>query len=250
MVVMKRVVMYYQKLVDGFYDRWRSMYFFALTMMLFLISCSAATTPVEHASPTSSITRQTTKPVLASGTLLYQADWAHGLDGWPASSVWELHDGTLQTTGADQLMITSPYHIKVSNYAVDVRIQVVSIAHTGANLSLKAEKASGKDGYIASVLNLLNPGQYPNGLHPQAQVYLDPMGSMEQGSFETIDYDPKFQPHTYRVEVRDASVSFFIDGNAVSDATSINTNHLSNGPIEIHSSLAVLRVSSFRISTL
>lgn len=221
-----------------------------MILILILVSCSSGSTPIGHVSSTPSSTPHATKSAVAPGTVLYQADWSHGLDGWPTVKGWQVHAGALQTTGAEQLMITAPYHISVSNYTIEVRIQVMSLARVGANLSLKAEKAPGKDGYIASVLNLLNPGQYPNGLHPQAQVYLDPMGSMEEGSFETIDYDPKFQPHTYRVEIRDASVRFAIDGNAVSDATSIKTAQLSNGPIEIHCSLAVLDISSFRISAL
>lgn len=237
-------------LIHRTHYRWRIEWFFIGSMILLLTACSSAAAPVGQSIPTASPSPHATQPAIAPGTVLYQADWSHGLDDWQATPGWQLHDGYLQSNGANNLVLTSPYHIPVSNYAVEVRIQVESVVHAGGNLGLKAVKASGKDGYFANVLNLLKPGKYPNGLHPQAQVYLDPRTSMERETFETIDYDPQLQWHTYRVEIRDAWVRFFIDDVTMSDATSNSTSHLSNGPIQIDNSLAILRVSNFRISAL
>jgi hypothetical protein len=236
--------------IHCFYRRRGIAWFFIGSIMILLISCSSAEAPAEHSLSSASPSSQATRPAIAPGTVLYQADWSHGLDGWQTAPGWQLHDGFLQTNGAAKLVITAPYHIPVSDYAVEARIQIMSVAPAGGYLGIKAEKAPGRDGYVANVLNLLKAGNYPNGLHPQAQVYLDPMKSMERGTFETIDYDPKLQWHTYRVEIRGAWVRFFIDNVAISDATSISTDHLSNGPIAIDGSLAVLRVSSFSISAL
>jgi hypothetical protein len=158
--------------------------------------------------------------------------------------------GSLQTNGGDHLVIVVPYRPTTPNYAIEFHLQIMRLPRQGGGFLIATEKTPAAPGYRAGILRLHNPGSYPNGLHAQAQVYLDPMDATEPGSFEPIDYEPGFQWHTYRVEVRGPWARFFIDDTAVSDATSSRTASLSNGPIELSSSAVVLRVNSFHISAL
>ena len=216
---------------------------------IFLLSCSASpAAPVTtHISPTASTPLPPASPTPVPGTLLYQADWSKGLSGWRGTAGWQVSKDYLQTNEGENLSITAPVQLTVSNYAVEFQLQVLHFSQNGGYFLLTAKKTADKDGYIAGVLNLLKPGPRPYGSHPQAQVYLDPASS---SLMQTIDFEPQFQLRTYRVEIRGPWVRFFIDGVAVSDATSSRTAHLSNGPLNLLCTKVALRVSHFRIAAL
>ena len=112
-----------------------------------------------------------------------------------------------------------------------------------------ADKAPGKDGYTAGILNLLGPGPHSEFANPQVQVYLDPEGSMDSPPLVS-DYEPGSTWHTYRVEVKGPEVDFFIDDLKKSSAYSSQTDFLSNGPIRLWAAMAIVRVSGVRITAL
>jgi len=218
-------------------------------LMIFLMSCSQspATPTTTHISPTASTSHPPVSPTVVPGTLLYQANWSKELSGWQGSAGWRASGGYLQTNEGESLSITAPVHLAVSNYAVEFQLQVLHLSQNGGYFLFTAKKSPDKDGYVAGVLNLLISGPRPFGSHPQAQVYLDPTSS---SSMQTIDFEPQFQVRTYRVEIRGPWVRFFVDGSAVSDATSSRTAHLSNGPLNLLCTKVALRVSHFRITAL
>lgn len=217
--------------------------FLLIWLSTLLIACSSApATPATTKAPI-----PTSVP---PGTLLYQSNWSLGLDSWHATRGWKQLGKNLQTEPLDNLAITVPYQPKLSAYAFEVQLQIVHVAENGGYVSITADKQPGRDGYKAGVQNLLETGIRPNGSHPQVQAYIDPFGSMERESFETSDYEPGTQWHTFRVEVRDSQVSFFIDAKTISNATSIKTNFLSDGPLHLTGSKVILRVGTLRITTL
>jgi hypothetical protein len=202
----------------------------------------SSTTPGKIASAASS---------LRPGTVLYHTDWSHGLAGWQATSDWHVVQGQLQVESNDVTSILLLYKPPVTNYAIEARIRVAHLlVQNGGHFSIFANKVVGRDGYEAGVSRLMGPGPKPNGSHPQAQIFINPMGSMGPGSFRPVDYEPHSDWHTYRIEIQNSQASFFIDGDPVGTATSDQTNILSNGPIGLSSSEITMCVSSFTITAL
>jgi hypothetical protein len=75
---------------------------------------------------------------------------------------------------------------------------------------------------------------------------MDDMG----GRMQLADYEPGTTWHTFRVEVQGPQVKFFTDDLSKGNAYSTKTDWLSNGPLELVSSGAVVRVSSVKITAL
>jgi hypothetical protein len=222
--------------------------FFMVFFILALAACSAGNTaPKASITPTEPV--HPTPTTLPSGTLLYQSDWSRGLDGWQGSSGWKVTHGRLQTDLSNGDILTSPYTPVVPNYAIEVRFQIVSVPKSGGNFVIVADKAPGKVGYTAGILNLLGPGPRSQFANPEVQVYLDPIDAMES-SPPVSDYEPGSGVHTYRIEVQGPQVQFFIDDLRKSRVTSSQTDFLSNGPIHLRVDQAIVRVFSVRMTAL
>lgn len=223
-------------------------------MLFSLVACSAGASstavPSQTTTPVSKSASPTPTP-LPAGTVLYQADWSHGLTGGPGTHGWKVVQGQLESDTGGSARFTIPYQLSVTDYAVEFRLQVVrSVPPYGGYYEIIAPKLPGKDGYHAGVSDLKAPGPHPFGLHPQSHVFLDPYGDTAQGSGIPQDYEPGSGWHTYRVEVRDNEASLLDDGTQIGSASSQKTDVLSNGPIEFNCALVLLRVSSLRILTL
>ncbi len=220
-----------------------------------LVACSTNTSPApSHATAsvtTPKVQPTPTKPAIAPGTVLYQANWLQGLAGWKSSGGWQVVQGQLQADSLSLTTITAPYISPVANYAIEARIQVVRLLQkNGGSFSLFASPRPGKPGYEAGVARLMGPGPRPNGSNPQLQIFLDPLSAQGSGPFYTSDYDPRTLWHTFRIEVQGSEVRLIVDGAPTGSATSQQTDFLSNGPFGIESSMVVLRVSSFRVIAL
>lgn len=226
-----------------------------VSFLLFSLgACSAGTSsttvPPKASVPAARHLSPTPTP-LPAGTVLYQADWSHGLTGWTGAQGWKVVQGQLVSDSSGTATFTIPYRPTVSDYAVEVRIQIVrSVPPYGGYYEIIAPKLPGKDGYHAGVLDLKVPGPRPFGDHPQSQVYLDPYSDMNPGSGIPQDYEPGSGWHTYRVEVRGNEASLLDGGTQIGSASSQQTDVLSNGPLGLSSELVILRVSSVRILTL
>jgi hypothetical protein len=207
------------------------------------VSPRASVPAAKHLSPTAT--------PLPAGTVLYKADWSHGLAGWQGTHGWKVVQEQLESDSSGSATFTIPYRLSVNDYAVEVRIQVVrSVPPHGGNFLISAPKSPGKDGYHAGVLDLKGSAPRPFGTHPQSHVYLDPTDDMPAGSGIPMDYEPGSGWHTYRVEVRGNEASLLDDGVQIGSASSQQTDVLSNGPIVFSSELVILHVSSLRILTL
>ena len=223
-------------------------------LVVLLTACSAPTSSntAKTSSPTSNPSVSSPTATVAPGTILYQADWSHGLNGWKGSSGWSAVQGNLQgVISSDSSSITAPYMPTVTNYTIEARIQVVRLFQkNGGFYSIFASPGPGKDGYEAGVSDLKGPGPRPNGSNAQLQVFIDPMADMAPGMFQPSDNDPKTLWHTYRIDVQGNEAVLSVDGNEAHSASSIQTDTLSNGPLGISCGMVVLRVSSFRILAL
>ncbi|MDQ2717367.1 MAG: DUF1080 domain-containing protein [Chloroflexota bacterium] len=230
--------------------------FFIGCLVLTLASCaqgapSGRLNRVPSATSVPSASPQSTTATIPSGTVLYQADWSHGLSGWQASGGWQVIHGQLEVNSPAMASLTIPYRLTLTSYAIEVRIQVVRLLHeNGGYFSIFTQKAPGRDGYQAGVSDLKGTEPRPNGSHPQAQVFMDPTSSTTMGTGMPIDYEPGWQWHTYRVEVQDNQARLLVDDVQIGTASSNDTDVLSNNPIGLSTEQTVLRVSNLRIIAL
>lgn len=227
-----------------------------IVLLLVLVACGAGSSPAQR-QVGSSRTSLPTKSALPTatpipvGTVLYQANWSHGLTSLQGTRGWKVVQGQLETSTGDPAMLAVPYRPTVINYAIEIRLQIVRLFQTnGGYFIIMASKEAGRDGYEAGVNGLEGSTSRPNGAHPQAQVYIDPISSMAIGSAYPIDYEPGSQWHTFRVEVQGNEAILLVDDVQIGRASSEKTDLLSNGPIRLSSALLDLRVSSLRIISL
>ena len=211
-----------------------------------LIACSSGT--AQQATPTQ-FSASPTPTSIPANTVLFQSDWSKGLDAWKTTSGWKVKNGSIESDLSDKLSLTLPYQPTVANYAVEYRLQVVSVPKDGGQFQLVADQQATGDGYSADVLGLLTPGPHPHYIHPLAEMLIEPGDSMESDP-QLLDYEPTADWHVYRVEVQGRRASFLVDGRAISRASSTRTDSLSRGPIHLLSHGAILRVSSIRVLTL
>ena len=224
-------------------------------LLFSLMACSAGTSSINVPSQAATAGASHPSPTPArvpAGTVLYQADWSHGLSGWTQVQGWKVVQGQLESDSSDSATFTIPYKPPVSDYAIEIRLEIVRLlSQIGASsFDIFAIKAPGKAGYQAGVSNILGSAPHPMAAHPQAQVLLDPFdytGGVGNGLPNAFYPQPGWQ--TYRVEVHGNEAIFLVDGAQVSSATSQQTNTLSNGPLGLSSQKIVLRVSSVRVLT-
>lgn len=224
-------------------------------LLFTLVACSGQTsrTSVPPTATVHTVVHSTpTATPLPAGTVLYQAEWSHGLESWQGTHGWRVVQGQLETDTSNSTTLLIPYRPQVANYALEMRIQIVRLLQTkgGASFTIFASKASGKDGYKAGPANLLASVTQPFGSHPQVQVFIDPFSDTASSGGLPTAYYVDSQWHTYRVEVQGNAVRLLEDNTQVSYASSTHTNVLSNGPLGLSSELVVLRVSSIRITAL
>src|SRR5207248_1610375 len=115
-----------------------------------------------------------------------------------------------QSDASDNLSLMIPYQPTTSDYAVEYSVQIVSVPKDGGYFQLAADRVPGKDGYQAYVNQLLIPGHYSFAVHPAISVIIEPINAMDAMQ-QVKDYEPGSQLHTYRVEVRGATVQFYVD---------------------------------------
>lgn len=220
-----------------------------ISLVFILVACASGggktatlpSTPSPTATPTPT-------PGIPAGTLLFQSDWSKGLAGWGTTTGWTINQGAVQSDGSTNAMLTIPATLATTNYELDVHFQVVSVLQIGG-FGIHAVRAPGKDGYFANVLNLLPNTPHSPFDHPQIQVYLDPMGDMEQPMMPQV-YQPGSTWHTFRIKVQGSEVDFFADAIHKGSAISSQTTMLSNGPLQVTCSGAVIRISSIQITAL
>ncbi len=214
-----------------------------------LFSCSIAKqtqTPQSTAMVVQSQASPTARSI-AAGTLLYQANWAKGLDGWKGNAGWSVIDGQLQAQSVGAISIGVPYQPAMPYYAVETRAQIVRVLKNVANgFTIFASDRPGRDGYQGGVNTLAQrqPDLPPPGF---AQVAPDQIDI--SAGFQQIDYVPGTNWHVYRIEVRGNEVSLSIDGVTVSSASS-REKMLSTGPLGLRSEGFELHISSYRITAL
>jgi len=102
-----------------------------LLHMLFLGSllcllAACATSPAPSQPSVHATAMPPTATTLPAGTLLYQANWLHGLTGWPNTHGWKVVHGQLESNDSEMTTLTIPSRPTVPNYVIEYRMQIVS----------------------------------------------------------------------------------------------------------------------------
>lgn len=206
--------------------------------------------PTATAQPTAAATF-TAQPTPAP-RLVYQADWSHGLAGWMATPGWtDSGGGLVSDTGADR-QITSPFHPATPKYAVEFRLQLISVAqNSGVQYELSADATPHADGYFALFDHVMLQSCM-SGCHPHQAIYIDPMVDQDvgTGTVQIHDFDPGVRWRTYRVEVRGPLATLLIDGRVASHARTSRTLQLSTGTIHFYCTGVALQLSDFKVYAL
>lgn len=225
-----------------------------ILLLISLVACS--NTPSTQTKVTPSATTVPATPLATAtpagppaGTVLYQSDWTKGLSQWKATKGWQVHSGYLETDYSDNISLTVPYTTKLLNYAVEFRLQIVSIPKNGGYFMFWADQTATESGFHGDVLGLLAPGDHPASTHPLVEVLIEPDAAM--GAPVVLhDYEGGSNYHTYRLEVYGPRVVFLVDGVSVSRASTTQTATLSHVPMRLMCGLAKFRLSDVRVLAL
>lgn len=188
----------------------------------------------------------TATPFPTSGTVLYNANWSNGLNGWEGSSDWKVGGGILRNDGTNSSeqaapTIVAPYQVQnISNYAVEVKIKVVS-GETCFDAATIRGSSTGSlwwaewNGYKATIC--------PGDTNGEAEIKAGDQVIAQTG------FDPgNNTEHTYQLEAIGTQIKLLIDGVSILE---VEDNHyLSGGEVGLKSLNTELDVSSFKVIAL
>src|SRR5579871_1048248 len=106
--------------------RQRVLYVLLCLCCLVSVACSSAASvsqaPTSTPRPTATTPVQPTATSLPAVTVLYQADWSHGLAQWQTSGGgWQIVQGQLDVTANSLSQVIIPYRPNVHNYRSEER---------------------------------------------------------------------------------------------------------------------------------
>lgn len=168
---------------------------------------------------------------LPSTPLPYRADWSAGLNGWNGSEGWITSEGKLLSTdGADRIL--APLDLtSVDNYAVEADIALVRGDFGGFGLVVRVQP----DGKAYRIGHDRSAGT----------AFL----AANNTELEARPYQPGEVSHRYRVEVRENSITVFVDGAPTLSA--LDNTYLSGKRVGLFCyNGAQLSVRSFAVTAL
>lgn len=234
-------------------ERLRATLIICLSMLTLAMAACAPGQPTAHA-PTATPQPSPTAPVTPSATaiprLVYQADWSHGMGGWIATPGWTVSGGVLQSDLGSDRQLTSPFQPATPDYAVEFRLQIVSVSQVPPNqYDLSVDPTTGVDGFTALYDHVTtNYSMFAN--HPHEMIYINPMVDMDMNTFQPHDIELGTRVRTYRVEVRGPEATLLLDGRIASWARSTKTSRLAMGPIRFSCTGVEVRLSNFKVYAL
>jgi hypothetical protein len=191
-------------------------------------------TTVPTAAPTSTVVPSAT-PVPKPGTVLYQADWSKGLNGWAGSADWKWVAGMLVDDGTGNgNIIVPPFQAAVPDYAVETQIQIVSTGCCGHSFGpvLRGDGKSNDTNYRGAMVDGGSSARILRG----------------GDTLASKDFSAGKNAHTYRIEAKGNTLKYSIDGAVVLEAT--DNRFLTGGQVGIWVYGDQLNVRSFQVVAL
>lgn len=208
-------------------DRWS-----AVSTLSTYLQGRVRTTP-PTATPVPATPVATSAPQIHAGDVLYTANTAQlfGDKSWKHSGGMLVNDGTSHST------IILPYHIPVSNYAVEAEVQVVSFNGQGSGFDagyafgLRTRMTREQGGYSAVIAE--------NGTEIQRD---------DGTSIGASGYTPDTSFHTYRLEVRSNHIRLLVDEAPIIDEQ--DNRYLTGDEAGIYDGSVQINVRAIRIIAL
>lgn len=230
-------------------------------LALVLVPLSSCSAPPRSADQYEETTRVATppdpphsSPPAPAPVLPYQADWSADEDGWIGSDDWTTVNGTLVSRGTDrgnEAGISAPLNLDgIDAYAVEAEIQ--------ANRNSDGGALSGLASY-GVVVRIQDDGTgYGIGSCQSAGIYIcapdQPapkiVGIWSDDGDTALDIRPfsgSDDWHLYRIEVRDNTLTVYIDGSFALSATD---NAYLTGDVGLWSNRVQINVRRFAVTAL
>lgn len=185
---------------------------------------SPTTSTQINPAPTSGTGTATNTPTgtgTGSGSMLYQADWSNGMNGWFGTNEWSVANGILSSDGSDScssaddntcyniLAPFSPGDYGISDYAVEASIQVVGANGSFFGIVARGEGGSSSlRGYIAGMAGVTDNG----GGDFSGRAAISYVGYAGNAPQQT-PFDAGSGWHTYRMVVNGGMITLSIDGH-------------------------------------
>jgi len=171
--------------------------------------------PSAGVTPTPLVTTPSAPQTIPSGTVLCHADWSQGMNGWSGTPDWKYVSQMLANDGTSyDSTILAPCSLTTGNYAVEAEIQYVRTENYSGSFGILARGAGGgSTGYIG----LIRTGDYSGAAIMRGDKSL---------AFAN-EYKVDIAKHTYRLEVKDEKLLFFVDSQKIVETT--DTTYLSAG---------------------
>jgi hypothetical protein len=205
---------------------------------------TAAVTPTTDtsATPTAASTQPSQTGVLPCNVNINT--WTDGSADWKVLNGVLLNDASGGWNYSSGPTIVAPCQLgNTANYAVEAKIQVTSVAREPCfGMTVRGNPTSnGWQGYKGGVggcgcCNTLNGARISG-----PDYFYD-------SQIKNASFDPGSSVHTYRVEVRDNTIQFFIDGGLILNMT--DNRYLSGSEVGLWCQNVQLAVSSFTVTSL
>ena len=211
------------------------------------------TSPIVGSSPTSPSTATSTSslstpsptptPTSALPCIVNVGTWTNGSPDWKTLNNALLNDGTNDNVGNGP-SITAPCQLgHTTNYAVETSIQVTTVGRDPCfGMSVRGNPTSGRwQGYKVGVGSCACCDSFSGGVFigiPDYPASYTPLAT----------FNPDTKVHTYRVEARDNTIKFFIDGAFIFNVT--DNNYLTGSEVGLWCENVQLEVTSFKVVSL
>lgn len=185
------------------------------------------------------ITSQLPTPLPTISDTLYSENWSKGTDHWTGSSEWKwFKEGFLGSDGTDNsgYLVLSPYQLQTGGgYAIEAQIQWLSFTHSIlGDFGVVVESDSGGNGYTCGI-----------DLAEGAIIAKMESGTINYNSYlKTQQYGLDNGYHLYRVEIKNDTISFFIDGQLIVQA---QDNTYTSGSVGLRAYDSEINVRSFQV---
>jgi hypothetical protein len=168
-----------------------------------------------------------------SGTVLYEANWSSGLNGWKGPASWKTLNGVLLSDGTTDGLIIAPYTPRIRNYAVEAEIEYFGEACTQGEFGLVARAINDQGYYAITVL--------PYCIDGEVQI----RSAQSCCSFSGLKYNSGIGWHIFRLEVEGTHIRFYFDKELILEAQ--DNRFLSGENVGLWSSKVQINIRSFRV---
>ena len=201
-------------------------------------------TPTIAPTPTPiTVSMLTATPTSSSKNILYQADWSNGLNGWIGGGEWKVLDGILINDGTSnnncgKLSIIPHLQPKISDYAIEVRMQVIRTTGSGSSCFALNARSGYNNGHIIEYIGNI-------GCCGDIEIY----DASNYNQFIRTSFDPSGNWHTYRFEVKGTDLKLLIDGTAIAEASDARYLGIT-GQVGLSDETMYVNISSFAVYSL